>query len=357
MKMLFLTLVVALMPIPAMAAPKKATEDHPDDTPEIITAKSLIDMLADDEPYVRHYAAVKLGEIRDKRAMAPLIKAFEDENKYVSRAATWTIAKYGDAAVEPLIKELKNENGSVRTHAAWALGRLKVKKAIKPILESVKNDEELEDEDLYTVAWALGSIGDAALDSLLEKIDGGGPQVREISILALGWIENEKARKTLVKLLYGDNRRDGDFAAQALGWQGDEALDDILAAAKHEDSDVRVAAARALGLLYGECAVKPLITLLGDPDREVRATAAYSLAPLGHEDAIDPLINALEDADPLVRARAAWALSSKPDKKALEPLLSLLDDRDPQVRKWAAWTVAAIKDERAVVPLFALLED
>ena len=356
MKTSFLTLAVVLMAIPSLSASEKAIEELSHQKPEPLSEEYLIDMLADDDEYVRYHAATMLGEISDERAILPLIEAFEDEAILVARVASWAVTKCGEAAIEPLIEELQNENRSARMHAVWALGRLKAKKAVGPILESVK-DGELQDNDMYTIAWALGSIGDPVLDDLMENLEGPNSKAREISILALGWIESEKATNTLARLLHSDNRRESYFAAEALAWQGDEALDHIFAAAKHKDPHVRRSAARALGLLYDDSAIEPLVALLKDPNEDVRPVAAYSLRLLRHEAALDALIDALRDPEATVRSTAACSLLSNPDKKAFEPLLGLLDDKDPEVRKWAGRALALMKDERALKPLLGLLED
>jgi len=88
-------------------------------------------------------AAYVLGEIGDKRAVEPLIKALEDEDRNVRWGAAEALGYIGDKrAVEPLIKALEDEDWYVRKRAAYALGDIGDKRAVEPLTEALKDDEE-----------------------------------------------------------------------------------------------------------------------------------------------------------------------------------------------------------------------
>lgn len=74
---------------------------------------------------LRRAAAEALGELQDLRAVEPLIRALADSHEIVRGAAAGALGKLGDPrAVEPLIKTLSDVIGWVRKTAAEALAVL-----------------------------------------------------------------------------------------------------------------------------------------------------------------------------------------------------------------------------------------
>jgi HEAT repeat protein len=74
---------------------------------------------------VRQAAAEALGKIKDRRAVEPLIAALKDESFSVRQAAAEALGKIKDPrAVEPLSAALKDaRNGDVRLAAARSAGK------------------------------------------------------------------------------------------------------------------------------------------------------------------------------------------------------------------------------------------
>ena len=76
------------------------------------------------DEYVRNAAARALGEIKDPRAVEPLIAALKGEYRGACKAA-YALGEIKDPrAVEPLIAALKDQNSDVREAAAKALDHL-----------------------------------------------------------------------------------------------------------------------------------------------------------------------------------------------------------------------------------------
>jgi len=85
----------------------------------------LIDSLRAQDPYVRREAARKLGELKEKRAVAPLIGAMKDDDPYVRRRAAVALGNIGDLrAVESLIQTLNDSDSFVQTYSIDALTTL-----------------------------------------------------------------------------------------------------------------------------------------------------------------------------------------------------------------------------------------
>lgn len=76
-------------------------------------------------PESREEAAEALGEIRDPKAVDPLIAALRDRDAEVREEAAKSLGMIGDRkAVEPLNEALKDVDPKVRREAEQALARL-----------------------------------------------------------------------------------------------------------------------------------------------------------------------------------------------------------------------------------------
>jgi HEAT repeat protein len=96
--------------------------------------EEFIALLGSKNLLLRRKAAEALGEIKDERAVEPLIKALDDPFVNVSWIAAKSLGMIGDKrAVEPLIERLKAEDKWLRIGAAWALGTLGDPRATEPL--------------------------------------------------------------------------------------------------------------------------------------------------------------------------------------------------------------------------------
>ena len=81
----------------------------------------LTKLLNDDSLYCREVAAVTLGKLRDEKAAVPLIKLLKDRDSYVQEKAVWALGEIGEQAGYALIDALKENNGNV-SRVAQAVG-------------------------------------------------------------------------------------------------------------------------------------------------------------------------------------------------------------------------------------------
>lgn len=86
----------------------------------------LLENLKDKDWQIRWYAASSLGEMREGRAVEPLIVVLQkDPNGYVRAMAAWALGQIGDPrAVGPLIEALTDESHDVRKRAPLALKQI-----------------------------------------------------------------------------------------------------------------------------------------------------------------------------------------------------------------------------------------
>jgi hypothetical protein len=115
----------------------------------------------------------------------------------------------------------------------------------------------------------------------------------------------------------------------------------------------------------GDAGVDALATALEDSDSDIRVDACDALGLMGSTRALEPLASALRKGDVTLRKKAVgafWQLFSsrvvhRGDSGAVEPLIAALADEDARVRSLAADTLSNLGDQRAVGPLNALLKD
>jgi HEAT repeat protein len=227
------------------------------------------------------------------------MEALKDKNGDIRKQATVAlggIACYQIAhrqpvdrrVVEPLIEALKDKDSNVREEAAGALGCLCDQRAMTPLIEILKD----KDEDSNVRAAAAGALGYLGQTS-------GDEKAREACIDAA------KASKDK-QLKYGDMREE---AMAWLRWGetrgNDRAIEALISALKDKDSDVRLGACVALGIIGNPKAVEPLIEALKDENGNVCSLAAVALGEIRDERAVEPLIDALSRRDSRVEAAQA----------------------------------------------------
>jgi len=321
----------------------------------------LTQTLNHEDLIVRLSSIKALGELRDIRAVGPLIAALKDES--CGCTAANALAKIGKPSVEPLIVTLSDKNLIARRNAAMALGEIKDVNAVGPLFATLK------DEDLIVrrnAAIALGQIKDIrAVEPLIAALKDKSSIVRRDAAIALGEMKNVRAVEPLMAALKDEDAIVRMNAASALGeidifcllpvgCHIDDNVIDLIRKLNHEDLIVRLSAIKALGEIRDTIAVYPLVATLGD--RSCGSIAANALAKIGNP-SVEPLCAALKDNSAIARRNAATALGKIKDASAVEPLIAILKDEDLIVRRNAVTALGQIKDMRAVEPLIAVLKD
>lgn len=220
--------------------------------------------------------------------------------------------------VKGLIKALNSKNDNViRLDAVKALGSIGDARAVKPLINLLYNDDKGDqmamlnndpDGIKHTAIESLISIGDPAVEPLINILHDTDGNVRVYGASALGSIGDARAVEPLINLLLNDNdwmvRKDAGYA---LGSIGDARAIEPLTKALHDKDDPVIGAAiRILGS-FGESAVEPLTNALQD-DYNYSYEVAEALGNIGDARAIEPLTNALQFKDELTQKYAAEAL-------------------------------------------------
>ena len=101
----------------------------------------LVMSLGDEDPMTSSRAAYALGFLKDKRAVEPLLHALTEHR--IPCPAAVSLGRIKDPnSVEPLIEALEHEDMSVRGCAAIALGMIKDPRACKPLIKTFSYDRD-----------------------------------------------------------------------------------------------------------------------------------------------------------------------------------------------------------------------
>lgn len=191
---------------------------------DVRAVEPLIKALGDKVNYVREDAAEALGNIGDIRAVEPLIKALGDKDREcnVSYAAAKALVKIGEPAVEPLIKALGD--WSVRWDAARTLAEIGDTKAVEPLVKLLEDENKYLRETVFRALDKLGwkpvsqknkiklniinqkwdelvKAGKPAVEPLIKVLGDRDNSVRFFAARALGNIGDTKAVEPLIKTL------------------------------------------------------------------------------------------------------------------------------------------------------------
>jgi len=156
---------------------------------------------------LRLEAAVALGKIRDCRAIEPLIPLLSDKNFHVREKAAEALTAIGEKSVEPLIKVLSSENGA-QVLAAKILGEIKDPRAVEPLIQTLLINAADNKSWMYRyeATRALGKIKDPrAVDVLEIMLSDSASNVRDIAEWSLNQIAGKNSELPKGKGGFWDN--------------------------------------------------------------------------------------------------------------------------------------------------------
>jgi len=151
----------------------------------------VYDEAKNDDPRIRQYLSMVLGNLGDRRATPLLIDALNDRATETRLYAALALGRLKDpAAVEPLLRVFTSDERDVRKAAAYALGEIGDRRAL-PALAGALNDPIADVR--FNAAIAVARFGDTRaigvlremLDrSRLDRVAGMRPDQKDATILA-----------------------------------------------------------------------------------------------------------------------------------------------------------------------------
>jgi HEAT repeat protein len=333
-------------------------------TPE--NAGELCSYLYDDDITIRNLAAeilVKMGPIAERA----LLKEAQSSDSDVRKFAVDIMALIGSPVYGPtLCSLLDDSNENVVCSAAEALGRVRYKDSVGPLINCQKKHPYSE----IQVIEALGSIGsNDALPTLYEKLQSSNVVLAFAAVEAVGNIGTNEALdklfsllnvknlslrnavlSTILKLAVSGNRQELSKASAG------KFVDYLLEAANSDDATVRSSIVKELAFWNGENVVSALIAALTDPVPEIVDLACGALRING-DSGLKQIINGIKNGDEITQKHLLEISAFLKSSELLDVILSQAKSKSADVRLACASALAKYSDSRAVKALLGLIKD
>lgn len=173
---------------------------------------AFFEQLKHPNPNMRNRAMVDIIDNRDETTIPRLMSALDAEDTTYRRAAVKTLGAVGVDAVPAIVDALGNsDNVTVRGSCAKALAQVALNYPDEPFpelgLQGLKQSLNDPNPVVHIAsAMALGEIGNAALDILLESLQTTDNLALSVSIVnALASVGGEQAIEVLTKLAEDDS--------------------------------------------------------------------------------------------------------------------------------------------------------
>jgi HEAT repeat protein len=270
----------------------------------------LLGLLADEgHPRGRVWAARILGHVGAADAVEPLVALLHARDDLLRIAAAASLGEIRDRrALQPLVQAtLRDPAAQVRAQAAGAVASIEAEGAVDVLIAA------LGDPDYVTRLRALEAFENTQLKDpapLVRALRDPRNEVRRRAALALervGYLD-----RVVEEMASADapTSRDAYFRFLELGRAG--LTDGVVSFMNHASFQVRALAAKAAGDLGAASAARLVFAAIDDPDWPVRAAAAETIGRLRLEGGVARLVAHLADEDESVRDAAAEAIDAFP---------------------------------------------
>ncbi len=301
-------------------------------------------------------------------AVSSLVSALAEENVNVRVLSSWVLAELAKQPsalfsslialmIPALIKALSDQNSTVRCHAALSLGEIGDDRAIPPLVACLKDPDPLVRQHATVGTGSLSTrtrdarLRATAVASLIQGMKDPNIDVRMAAITSLGMLGDPGATDAIITAARDRNHDARAKAVEALILLDEPAIIPMVFALNDKDPVLRDALEPALVQITGMPVADLLTEMLSDPRSEVRCAAARAIGRNGETSGMAPLVKALQHPDAELRLAAADSLDIlnwKPDR------IGLVVDFNISRRQWDSCIEIGAP---AVVPLIRLLAD
>ncbi|GAB4505725.1 MAG: hypothetical protein Fur0043_27220 [Anaerolineales bacterium] len=264
---------------------------------------------------VREQAALALGNLLDPQALLALLEAMKDPEPEVRIAAVTSVGQYCDPRTFDKIADLLLEDSQleVRQAAAKTLGKTRYVEAMPYLMLALRDSFWWYEREAAAdvLLEAIETIGQPAVDYLLEALQDTEAAVRRFAARLLGRIRDPRAVEPLGMALYDIHFEVGQAAAESLAGFGEAGLRVLAEALKHPEAWLRQHAISGLTLTGDKRIVPLLMKMLNDPEREVVKQVIQSLGKFKDQRALPALqAIAIQHADRELSSLARSAIQT-----------------------------------------------
>jgi HEAT repeat protein len=316
-------------------------------------------------------AVLSLGNLQDKSQIDFLGKILNDPSydEYVRSYAAIALGRLKDETALPcLIKALTVKESNIRTSIAVAMGLIMSPKAKNELINLINKDKSTETQAFAIVS--LAQLGDNktfdTISNLTKKADFN---IEGVAFLSLGLLGNKASIPELQKIVVKKTKPLSRGAAIiALGMMKDVSSVNILmeVVQKEVNSDPISwnYAVLALGMIGDQQAIPVLEEAFKNAqERADLAKIGYnnltiSLVMLGkRNEVLDELYKRISDSKtlPQIKTRALHGLGYIGDKTSIKPLMDFYaSEKNDDLKSYAILAMGFILDKEQISPLYKI---
>jgi len=226
---------------------------------------------------VRH--ALRPVEARQDYLAGLVVEIREEENWRRQSSLTRSLGPFGEEALSPLLELLRDDDPGIRGYAAETLREYPTEAAIDALAVAVRDPN---DDVRWRAGKAMGALGiPEAIGPLLPLLEDSTFHIRMSALGSLAGLGSMEVVPVAVELAQAPETWIRVGAVDALGAMGsEEGLATVVDCLTDEDANVRRSAVIALLRIGFPQAIPALELVLEDGDREVRIYASESLKRL-----------------------------------------------------------------------------
>jgi len=300
----------------------------------------LIDMISDDDLYIRNSGVQALIELNAKEAIPFLMEILKDKNRHDVRSSTIeALAKLNAKEAIPfLMKILKNEKYSENIRKVVIINLGKLN-----ALDTIPELLDMFQRKIFReeIAFSLKAMKQGKLPKWL-----GIFQMRPYSTVENDVVKiiNKLNMTALLLMLYSDNSHIQFFAAKALvALQSTEVIPELLSMIENKNLD----AADTL----------PELFIVHQSYKErVHIGATMALVILNVTDNVPVLLKLLKTKNSRIQKNMIKVLGELKAKEAIPVLLKLLKTKNSQIQKNVIKVLGELKAKEAIPDLVSMLQ-
>lgn len=229
-----------------------------------------------EQGYALNY--LRFNPIDDERIIIALVDILcTDNDLNIVEDTTWTITRYGEKATSILLSRLSNDDPDARHNIVHALGKVGDVKAFPHLLDATQDSNA---SVRLKAVVALGQLGDIrAIDALINCLD----DVIDIAWQARDVLEffGSVALPKLIQCLQSGSVQQRELSASILGSIGDSlGVESLIEAMDTTSEDVQLAIMDALGQIGDQRALPVIEEMTTNDDRRIQAMAKIVLEML-----------------------------------------------------------------------------